>query len=64
MALVCVTCDTGKLIWGVSEMDGKRLLFEDDMCSRWSWWKFLVVISIMLLLWLMAICGGGDADDN
>lgn len=24
----------GKLIWGLGEMDGVRLLFEDDMCIR------------------------------
>jgi hypothetical protein len=24
----------GKLIWGVNELDGKRLLFEDDFCKR------------------------------
>lgn len=24
----------GKLIWGLGEMDGVRLLFEDDMCVR------------------------------
>ncbi len=24
----------GKLIWGLSELDGVRLLFEDDMCKK------------------------------
>jgi hypothetical protein len=24
----------GKLIWGLNEMDGVRLLFEDDLCEK------------------------------